>query len=113
MVRKGHDRRPPEEVDLARGERRRRRARERRHQRRAALLLPCEPARRAEEAVNSLVVALRKGTQGRDMGTKSALTIIERAIEMADAAGADPEKLRVAREVVANRGRSDRASRFW
>ena len=35
------------------------------------------------------------------------------AIEAADAAGADPEKLRVAREVVASQAVPAKADRFW
>ena len=60
----------------------------------------------AEEAVKSLVDALAKASCGtykmtytKDEANRNA---IEQAIEAAEAAGADPEKVRVAREVVAS-----------
>ena len=60
----------------------------------------------AEAAVNSLTLALQtascgtyKMTYTKDEAAKEA---IERAIEAADAAAVDPEKLRVAREVIAS-----------
>ena len=60
----------------------------------------------AVEAVNSLTLALQTASCGtykmsytKDEAARDA---IERAIEAADAAGVDPEKLRVAREVAAS-----------
>ena len=43
----------------------------------------------------------------------SARDAVARAIEAADAAGADPEKLRVAREVAASQALPGKADRFW
>ena len=64
----------------------------------------------AVEAVNSLTLALQTASCGtykmsytKDEAARDA---IERAIEAADAAGVDPEKLRVAREVVASQARA-------
>lgn len=71
----------------------------------------------AADAVSSLGLAMENGTTGPyktkytdDESTRSA---VERAIEVADAAGADPEKLRVAREVVASQAVPPKADRFW
>ena len=60
----------------------------------------------AVEAANSLTLALQTASCGTYKMTytkdEAARDAIERAIEAADAAAVDPEKLRVAREVVAS-----------
>ena len=67
-----------------------------------------------EEAMEGLKKALAIATAGRDAGSRSALLMVERAIETAAVAGANPETLRVAREVIDKKGRNiDRAVRFW
>ena len=55
--------------------------------------------RKADEA--QLAMALRRATSTR---TYSDLLILERAINVADAAGVDADKMRVAREVLAKKG---------
>ena len=71
----------------------------------------------AAEAVDSLILALRNGMAGpyktKYADTKSADEAIELALVQADAAGVDPEKLRVAREVLKSRAVPDLADRFW
>ena len=69
----------------------------------------------AEKATEALVFSLRRATMGRDKGSVSELILLGRAIDEAEAAGADAGKLRVAREVVEREGKlpEDPAVRFW
>ena len=76
-----------------------------------------EDAPGAEAAVKSLILALQEASAGpyKTYYTEddSARDALARAIEAADAAGADPEKLRVAREVAASQALPGKADRFW
>ena len=69
----------------------------------------------AAKSTEALVFSLRRATMGRDRGSVSELILLGRAIEEAEAAGADAGKLRVAREVVEREGKlpEDPALRFW
>ena len=71
----------------------------------------------AETAVNTLKQAMSEGTvgpyQNKYWDQESVTNAIEKAIEEADAAGADPEKLRVAREVLKCKALPEKADRFW
>ena len=73
----------------------------------------------AEAAVNSLTLALQTASCGTYKMTytkdEAARDAIERAIEAAEAAAVDPEKLRVAREVVASQALPPMrlGIRFW
>ena len=71
----------------------------------------------AAEAVNSLVLAMQLATQGpygeKYWDTEAVKDGIESAIEAANAAGADPEKLRMAREVLAQKALPRKPDRFW
>ena len=71
----------------------------------------------AADAVNILILAMQNGMAGayKTMFTtdEARRTAIARAIESADAAGADPEKLRVARAVLASEAVPAKDDRFW
>ena len=74
----------------------------------------------AADAVNSLIEAMRTATVGpyknkfwKTEDNAAATEAILSAIEAADAAGADPEKLRVAAAVVEFQALPEKADRFW
>ena len=52
-----------------------------------------------------VVLSLRRSTVGRDKGSVSELTLLERAITAAQAAGVDAAKLKTAREVLESKGK--------
>ena len=64
--------------------------------------------RRADET--SLAMCLRRATTTRSVGD---LMVLERAIEVAQAAGVDADKVRVARDVLARKGRKGGRQSDW